>query len=166
MDDAYAQISLLGKATGHAGEAEDVTRRMRDDIEKIVRDTPKPARELTYYHELDGELFSATSKTFIGQIYGRFGLVNIADSAGGTGNYPRLSAEKIVQADPDLVFLADTKCCNQNARSVAARPGWARLKAVRSGTIIELDDDIASRWGPRVVDLVRTVSGAVAKAAG
>jgi iron complex transport system substrate-binding protein len=30
--------------------------------------------------------------------------------------------------------------------------------------VIALDDDIASRWGPRVVDLMRDITTAVAKA--
>lgn len=164
LDDVYTQITLLGKATGHGTEADDLDSRMREDIGKIVRDTPKPNRELRYYHELDDKLFSTTSTTFIGQVYGLFGLTNIADAAGGTGQYPQLSAEQVVASNPDLVFLADTKCCGQNAQTVAARPGWAGLTAVRDGGVVALDDDIASRWGPRVVDLVRTVSDAVAMA--
>ncbi|HEV7907414.1 MAG TPA: ABC transporter substrate-binding protein [Pseudonocardiaceae bacterium] len=164
LDDVYTQISLLGKATGHGAQADALTRQMRDQIEKTVRDTPKPSKDLTYYHELDDKFFTSTSKTFIGQIYGQFGLHNIADSAGGTGDYPQLSAEKIVDSNPDLVFLADTKCCGQSAQSVGTRPGWSELAAVRKGDVVALDDDIASRWGPRVVDLVRTVSDAVTKA--
>jgi iron complex transport system substrate-binding protein len=162
LDNVYAQISTLGKATGHVAEADSLAQRMRTDIDKIVRDTPK--KTLRYYHELDDKFFTATSSTFIGRVYGLFGLANIADGAGGTGDYPQLSAEQIVQSNPDLVFLADVKCCGQSAATVAARPGWADLAAVRNGGVVALDDDIASRWGPRVVDLVRTVSDAVTKA--
>jgi len=45
---------------------------------------------------------------------------------------------------------------------VAARPGWSGLTAVKQGHIIQLNDDIASRWGPRIVDLLRTVATALA----
>jgi iron complex transport system substrate-binding protein len=47
---------------------------------------------------------------------------------------------------------------------VAGRAGWSGITAVRNGGVVELDDDIASRWGPRVVDLLRIVAAAVAKA--
>jgi iron complex transport system substrate-binding protein len=160
LDGVYAQLTTLGKATGHPADA--LVERMRSDIDKIVRDTPR--EDLRYYHELDDKFFTATSNTFIGRVYGLFGLKNVADGAGGTGDYPQLSAEQIVQSNPDLVFLADVKCCGQSAETVAARPGWADLAAVRNGGVVALDDDIASRWGPRVVDLVRTVSDAVAEA--
>jgi iron complex transport system substrate-binding protein len=165
LDDVYAGMQAIGKATGHADEAADLVERTKSDLDKIVADTPKPATALTYYHELDTTLYSATSKTFIGQVYSLFGLTNIADPADvDAGGYPQLSNEAILQADPDLIFLADVQCCDQNAGTVAARPGWSTLKAVKNGNVVELDDDLASRWGPRVVDLARSVADAVTKA--
>ena len=118
---------------------------------------------MTYYHELDDTLFSATSTTFIGQLYSMLGLVNIADGSDPDGfGYPQLSAEVIIDADPDFIFLADTICCGQSQATVAARPGWETLQAVVGGRVVELDDAVASRWGPRVVDLLEIVAGAVA----
>lgn len=165
LDDVYAGMELIGTATGHADDAADLVERTKSDLDKIVKDTPKPAEPLSYYHELDTTLYSATSKTFIGQIYSLFGLTNIADPADqDSGGYPQLSNEAILQADPDLIFLADVKCCAQNADTVAARPGWDTISAVKDGNVVALDDDLASRWGPRIVDLARSVADAVAKA--
>jgi iron complex transport system substrate-binding protein len=133
---------------------------MRAEIAKIAG--AKPTHQLTYYHELDKNLYSATSKTFIGQLYAQLGMKNIADAADKDGSgYPQLSAEYIVKADPDLIFLADTKCCGQTAKTVAARDGWDDLTAVTTGGVVELDDDVASRWGPRVVDFLKTVAAKV-----
>ena len=114
---------------------------------------PETPEAHNYYHELDGSFFTVTSSTFIGQLYGMAGLDNIADEAeGAESGYPQLSAEYIIEADPDLIFLGDTKCCGESVETVAARPGWDVLTAVTNGDVVELDDDIASRWGPRVVD--------------
>lgn len=161
LNGAYKQIETIGRATGHTEQAKDVTRRMRKDIAKIVKDTPKPPRPMTYYHEISPDHYSATSQSFVGSVYSQFGLTNIADQP--DNNFPQLSPEHIIQANPDLIFLADTKCCQVTAPSVAARPGWDTLNAVRAGQIVELDDDLAGRWGPRVVDMVRKISDAVAK---
>jgi iron complex transport system substrate-binding protein len=160
LDDTYAQLDQLGRATGHVAEAGRLTATMRAEIAKIA--AARPERPLTYYHELDKNLYTATSSTFIGQLYKQLGMENIADAADkqGTG-YPQLSAEYVVKADPDMIFLADTKCCGQSARTVAARDGWEQLTAVRSGGVVELDDDIASRWGPRVVDFLKLVAAKV-----
>jgi iron complex transport system substrate-binding protein len=159
LEDSYKQLRDLGKVTGHVTEADAVAKKVEADLAEVKASLPTSAKGLTYYHELDNTYFSVTSKTFIGDVYSLLGLVNIADEADkqGTG-YPQLSAEYVLQADPDLVFLADTKCCQQTATVVAQRPGWANMKAVKNGGVVELDDDIASRWGPRVVDYVRIVA--------
>jgi iron complex transport system substrate-binding protein len=165
LDDVYTGMTLIGKATGHTEEAADLVDQTRAGLDKVVADTPKPSTPLTYYHELDTTLYSATSKTFIGQVYALFGLANIADPADkDAGGYPQLSNEAILQADPDLIFLADVQCCGQNAAAVAARPGWNTLTAVKNGNVVELDDDLASRWGPRIVDLAQSIADAVTKA--
>jgi iron complex transport system substrate-binding protein len=172
LDDAYAQITALGQATGHADKAAAEVDTMKTAISKSVAAVKKPTTPVKYYYEVgDQPYYSSTSKTFIGSIFAQFGLANIADAAdkAGTG-YPQLSDEYIVTAAPDLVFLADTKCCQQSTATVAARPGWSSVPAVRNaaakGTVVSLDDDVASRWGPRLVDLVRQISDAVAKAQG
>jgi iron complex transport system substrate-binding protein len=164
LEDAYLQIEQLGRATGHPDGAEEVVTRMRDEIRAIV-DGVDPAAGLTYYYELDDTYYSVTSQTFVGSLFRMLGLENIADEVGkGSGGYPQLSAEYIVDADPDLIFLADTKCCGQSPETVAARPGWGAIAAVRSGGVVPLDDDVASRWGPRLVDLLREAADAAAAA--
>ncbi len=166
LDDTYAEIGQLGTLTGHQAEAEALTRQMTEQIDKIVKGVPARSKPLSYYYELDPTFYSVTSKTFIGSIFARFGMTNVADAAdpgGAKGGYPQLSQEALVQSNPDTIFLADTKCCQQSAQTVAARKGWNTITAVKTGQIYPLDDDIASRWGPRTVDLVQSVADAVAK---
>lgn len=166
LDDSYRQIDQLGALTGHRGESAALVARMRAQIDKIVQGVPARTGPLTYYYEIDQTLYSATSRTFIGSIFALFGLTNVADAAdpdGAKSGYPQLSPEALVAANPDLIFLADSKCCGQSPATVKARKGWSAITAVRKDQIVALDDDIASRWGPRVVDLVRSVADAVAK---
>ncbi|MBA2498061.1 MAG: ABC transporter substrate-binding protein, partial [Acidimicrobiia bacterium] len=166
LDDTYEQIADLGIVTGHEDEAADLVAQMRADIDELVASVPERDEAPTYYHELDDTLFSATSATFIGELYTLAGLENVADAAdpdGGLGGFPQLSAEFLVSADPDFIFLADTLCCGQDATTVAARPGFADLTAVRDGRVVELSDDIASRWGPRVVEFLATIVEATAE---
>lgn len=161
IDGAYAIWNRIGAATGHTDQARALVSRTQDEIQAIVGHATH--RPLSYYYEVDQTYFTATSHTFIGSLLGRFGMANIADPAdtAAAGGYPQLSAEQVLSANPSFVFLADSVCCGQNAASVAARPGWNALTAVRDGHVVTLNDDIASRWGPRIVDLMRTVAGAI-----
>jgi len=159
LDDTYVQIKQLGAATGHAADADSLVASMRSQVGSFVASVAKPARQLRVYHELDNTYYSVTSATFIGQVYKLLGLTNIADAAAGAApDYPQLSPEYIVASNPDLIVLADTKCCQQDLSSVAARPGWRAIVAVKSGQVVPVDDDVASRWGPRIIDFMRAVA--------
>jgi iron complex transport system substrate-binding protein len=160
---AYQQIRDLGSLTGHVKKAALVAHSMQVQLKRIIQSVPRSRRHLTVYHELDQTYYSATSDTFIGRIYKLFGFRNIADAAdtAGTG-YPQLSAEYIVARNPQIIVLADTVCCGQNAKSVAARPGWQNIAAVKNHRVIAVNDDIASRWGPRIVQFARAIA-AIAK---
>lgn len=186
LDGVFAQIEQLGAVTGHLAEAAALVGEMRTKINAALgldptanpgdivlpgETTPANAPAIaasgpgvgaTYFHELDNTLYTATSETFIGQIYGMFGMVNIADASSADNPYPQLSAETVITADPQVIFLADGGF-GESADTVAARPGWAAIDAVKNGNVVALDPDVASRWGPRVVDLVTFVAETVAK---
>ncbi len=165
LDDAYEQFEAIGSGTGRTDQAAALVASMRAEVDQIVAATPQDSG-LTYFHELDGNLYTVTSGTFIGHLYGLLGLENVADAVGSDDyGYAQLTAEFLLDADPDLIFLADTKCCGQDRSTVEQRPGWETLSAVREGRVIELDDDVASRWGPRLVDFLRAIAAAATAAA-
>jgi iron complex transport system substrate-binding protein len=167
LEEGYEQIEVLATATGRTSEGDALVERMQSRIDELIASVPAGTGDLSVYHEISPDYYSATSETFIGSVYERLGLTNIADEAGAEApDYPQLSAEYILSSDPDLIVLSDAKCCGQTPETVAARPGWRTLEAVTEGDVIPVDDDIASRWGPRTVDFVEIVVQAIAEAAG
>jgi len=161
---AYDEIRQLGAATGHAPQSAKVVSGMERSLTTILRSVPKSNRHLTVYDELDPTYYSATSSTFIGRIFKLFGFRNIADAADATHTgYPQLNAEYIVTSNPGIVVLADTVCCGQSAATVAARPGWGGISAVKHGRVVGVNDDVASRWGPRIVDFARAIAAVARK---
>lgn len=160
IDDVYRQMQVVGDATGHSEEATAVNARIAADLDAIVDETGDVGVGVTYYHELDSTLFSVTSSSFIGRLYALLGMENVADSAdpgGASFGYPHLSSEYVVTADPQIIYLADA-VFGESAETLAARPGWAGMTALETGAVVELDDDIASRWGPRVVDFLQVIA--------
>jgi iron complex transport system substrate-binding protein len=161
---AYQQIRQLGLITGNEAAATRLIRSMKTRINRIVRSSRERGRSLSVYHELTPDFYAASSNSFVGKVYEALGMQNIANEAdrAGTG-YPQLSAEYILASDPDVIVLADSICCGQKPSTVAARPGWDRISAVRSGSIVRIDDSIASRWGPRLVNFFRAMASALAR---
>lgn len=162
VDDAYMQWEQVGAATGHIVEAAEVVASTSGSIDSSVATLPDLASDLTYYYELDPTYYSATSSTFVGSLFAMTTMANIADAADPDGfGFPQLTSEYIVDEDPSLIYLADTKCCGQDASTVAQRPGWGTMGAVAGGSVVELDDDIASRWGPRITELVDDIVASI-----
>jgi cobalamin transport system substrate-binding protein len=167
LDDAYQQIEAIGAATGQSDEAATLVADMQDRITKVIADLPD-GPQLSVFHELGPDLYTASSDTFIGQIYAELGLANVADEAAEQAGtpYPQVSVEYLLSADPDLVILADNQCCGVTIEQAADRPGWDALTAVQNGAVVVIDEDIASRWGPRVPDFVEAVADAIGTARG
>ncbi|WP_201777140.1 ABC transporter substrate-binding protein [Streptacidiphilus neutrinimicus] len=169
LDDAYQQIQQIGTATGHAAQAQQTVTSMKSAIAADVAKAGTAHKGLTYYWEVSANpYYSVTSQTFIGQIVSLFGLKNIADAAdkASDGGYPQLSQEYLVTAKPQLILLSDNSAADggQSPAIVAERPGWSGIPAVKNSQIVGLDDDIASRWGPRLPQLVAQIEQALEKA--
>ena len=161
LEDVYRQIGELGAATGREDAAAALVADMQSKIEAATAGVTAP-EGASYFYELDNTLYSVTSNTFVGSLLKATGIANVADGVEEGNDYPQMNAEAIIKANPSIIFLADTKCCGQNAVEVAKRPGWSGIDAVKNGNVVELDDDVASRWGPRVVDLVTQMAQAIA----
>jgi iron complex transport system substrate-binding protein len=163
LEDAFLQWEQTGAVTGHSEDAEELVSMTQYRMEASVGRVPEGAEAVSYYYELDNTYYTTTSGSFIGNVIGLTGIVNVADAApdpDGFG-FPQLAEEYIVDADPTLILLADTKCCGQSAETVAERPGWATLSAVRTDSVVELDDDVASRWSPRIAELLDAIVDAL-----
>ncbi|MBO0836506.1 MAG: ABC transporter substrate-binding protein [Actinobacteria bacterium] len=162
----YAEFTQLGAATGHLAQARAEDARLKAAVARIIAAAPRHSRPLTYYYELGSNpYYSVTDSTFIGSLLSLLGMKSIADAATGAaaaGGYPQLSPEFIFTANPDYIILSDTGSNGgQNAAMVSTRPGWSTLAAVKDRHVIALNADIASRWGPRIVDLLQTVAAAI-----
>ena len=158
FEGGYASIAELGIAVGRIDEAAALVADMRAEIDAALNSAPDvPVR---VYHELDKMYLSVSSNSFIGAVYAAMGAINIADEADADGyGYPQLTEEYIVEADPELIVITDP--VGYTADDVAARPGWGEVGAVRNGSIVVVNADIASRWGPRLPQFINAVAEAL-----
>jgi iron complex transport system substrate-binding protein len=167
IDDTYHQMTVLGALTGHpAGAARAVAAEKKAIGAELGQLKPHSA-PLTFYYELDQTFYSVTSRTFIGSLFQMAHMTNIADAGNASNPYPQLSGEVIIKDDPDVIFLADTNCCKQSETTLAARPGWSTITAIKTHQVVPIPDDVASQWGSRVpmlLDAIVTESNAAPSA--
>jgi iron complex transport system substrate-binding protein len=94
-------------------------------------------------------LMAAGEHTFINDLLGHAGAINLAATVPGT--YPAMSREAVVAEAPDAIII--TSDLAQDVPSLLKRfPEWAQLKAVQSGQVFRIDPDLVSRPGPRAVN--------------
>jgi len=158
VDGVLEQIRLLGEATGHPQQADDLVATMQQSITDIQEQLVDVEEGPRLFHELDNLLFTVAPDSFVGDLYTILKAQNIA--AGTDQAYPRLSQEAIIEADPEVIILADTGG-GESVETVKARPGWGSISAVQNDRIYVVDPDIVSRPGPRLVDALGTLAQAL-----
>lgn len=163
LREAYLEITALGRATGKISGAQSVVSDMKKKISTAIK-AGKTSKKISFFHELDNTLYTATSDTFIGKVYKDFNLINIADPAAtaDSAGYPQLQSEYVIKANPKIVFLADAQY-GESLETLTKRPGWNGIAAVRNKNVVALPEDIPSRWGPRLVDFYQFIADTIVK---
>jgi iron complex transport system substrate-binding protein len=161
LDDVYAQILGIAGVVGRPDLGEDLVASMQSSVAVAVASLPAQSGR-TYFHEIDPSLVTITPGNFLDSVYGELGLEPIV--APDPSGFTVVTSDLVVSADPDVIMLADVECCAVSADVLANRPGWSGLTAVSNGAVVELQDYMVMRWGPRVVDLVAAVAVGAASA--
>lgn len=160
--DIVGTIQMLGAITGHADEAGAVVDGMQARIDAVtekVAAIPADERPLVFYEVWHEPLMTASDQTFVGELITLAGGVNIFGALGEA--YPTISAEQIIEQNPDLILGPSSHSDQLTAAMIAARPGWESLTAVQDGAVYIVDGDIISRAGPRVVDALEAIAAAL-----
>ena len=123
-------------------------------ITKAAQSIPERNRNLTIYFEVSPGPYAAGPKSFIGETLNKLGQINIVPDR--MGEFPRLTSEFIVKANPDLIIVADN-----NFLDLLQRPGWSSMSAVRTNRVCTLSkeqSDIVVRPGPRMGEAARILA--------
>ena len=158
LEEMYNNLAIVAQLTGHEDEAaaliESLKARVAAVDEKIAPLSSRPG----VFYELDAtdpaKPYTAGKGTFITLLIDRAGGYNIASDIDG---YPQFSLEQVVTADPAFIILGDARY-GVSPESIAQRPGWENLSAVKNGNVVPFNDDLASRPGPRLVDALEELA--------
>ena len=158
LEEMYSKLELVAQLTGHQAEAATLIESLKARVaivdEKIAPLSSRPS----VFYELDAtdpaKPYTAGKGTFINLLIDRAGGFNIASELDG---YPQLSLEQVVAADPAFIILGDS-AYGVTPESIASRPGWENLSAVKNNQVFPFDDNLVSRPGPRLVDALEQLA--------
>ena len=147
-------IESLGALTGHAGNAEQLNLGIASREDSVMRRSAGVRTRVLLLVSID-PLIAAGKNTFIDDLLRRAGGENVAESA--PGNYPALSRESVLTANPDVIIITDDLAPDIPAL-LTHFPEWRGLAADRGERIYRIDANIISRPGPRAIDGLERLS--------
>ena len=152
IEEMYVDMELVAQLTGHAVRSCRCNRSIKARVAAVDEKIMPLSSRFSVFYEVDAtdpsKPYTAGKGTFITLLIERAGGYNIASDIDG---YPQMSLEQVVAADPAFIILGDSKW-GTTPESIAQRPGWENLSAVKNGQVVPFDDDLVSRPGPRMVD--------------
>jgi iron complex transport system substrate-binding protein len=152
LDEVYGDIALVGHAIDETDAATALVDQMRQRVDAVTRAVAGAHRPRTFYEVsiFEGVIYTAGDGSFLASLIDLAGGEPVTGEARSTS----IGLEQLVSADPQLIILGDSSYDPTiTPASVADRPGWRELSAVREGHVVAYPDDlVTTRPGPRIVD--------------
>lgn len=159
LEELFQEAQWLGKICDREEAAAALVQSMQSRLALIRKavtartSDQKPMR--VFYEVWDEPLMAAGPGSFIDELLRLAGLENVVSDT--SRRYPRVSAEVIVQRNPEVILAPTTHFEKVDISTFAKRPGWAEVAAVRDEKIFLIDGDRVSRCGPRLLDALEQI---------
>lgn len=157
VDEAIDSVGLVGEAAGSPEKAADVEQDLRGELDYIRQKVSGEPEPTVFYEIYPDPLQTAGPGSFIHDAIQLAGGKNVAANTGEA--YPTYSEEKLIKADPAHYLYGSLS--GSTAGDIGDRAAYSSLGAVEEGNVTEIDDDLISRPGPRIVDGVRQIAKAL-----
>ena len=153
------EILEVGKITGHEKEAAKVVDGMEKKLKKAEASAHKGGAKSgvavkVYWEVWNAPYMSAGASSFINDVIKAAGGENIFSDLPDA--YPMVSEESIISRQPAVILIPAST--GMAADAVGLRNGWADIPAVKGGRVFVVDDNVYTRPGPRVADVVLELS--------
>lgn len=153
LDGTFDAIQTVGMLSGHEEQARSLTEDLEARVQAIEESLSSIETRPTVYYELDAtdpaKPYTPGPGTFYTSMIEQAGGANI--TAELDSEWAQISLEFLLVQDPDYILLGDAMW-GVTPESLAARPGWDALTAVKEGRVLPFDDNLIVRFGPRQLD--------------
>jgi iron complex transport system substrate-binding protein len=150
LEDVFKTIRLAGVITGHVDEADDLATSLSERVDAVVAKTLAPNVTTPRVYVEYYPMWTYGPGSFGDDMIALAGGMNIAENA--SSEYPEITSEFVVIQDPEIIIYTTGVMSQTNDSSFAERPGWENITAIETDHIYSIDDNLLSRYGPRIVD--------------
>jgi len=153
MEGIFRDIELLGKVTGAERRAKQLVGDMQERVSGLISRVEGAPRVKVFYIIEATDLnnpWTAGPGSFIDSLITMAGGENIGAKA--LAPWVKFSIEEVVNSDPEVIIMpAKHGTAFTPPEALKEHPTWRGITAIREDRISTIDDDLVSRYGPRIV---------------
>jgi iron complex transport system substrate-binding protein len=157
IEDVFKDIRLVGFITGHVSEANVVVEELEERVAAVTAKTlavnvSKPRVYVEYF-----PMWTYGPGSFGDDLIRLAGGANVASNT--SAEYVVVTDEFLIAQDPEIIVYTFGPMFNGTTEeTISERQGWSGISAVASGNIHQLEDNLISRYGPRIVDALEQLA--------
>ncbi|TCJ03704.1 ABC transporter substrate-binding protein [Cytobacillus praedii] len=161
FDEVYQSIEMIGTANGVKDKAEALVAEMKGKLEEIKAKAQeiKTEDQKTVFVEVAPapEIFTPGKNTFMDVMLQTIHAKNIVTEDG----WLPMDPEAIIERNPDVIITTHGYYTEDPVGNVTSRDGWQDITAVKNKQVVDVDSDMVTRTGPRLVEGVEELAKAV-----
>lgn len=150
IDGMYDAFHLMGEATGTVAQADAEVEELKAgfaELEEKADAIPEEERKQVFF-EIDPTLYTPGGDTYLHEI---MDIVNAENIAAAEQGWPQMTEEAVIEKNPDVILVNYGAYVENAVDGVLSRPGWDSVTAVKEKAVYEMDADLTSRTGPRLL---------------
>lgn len=159
LDGLFQTIEKVGRVAREEKSAIALIADLREKyraVRQALRDiSKKPKVFLSVYGQ---GLWTCGEGSYLNDLLVQAGGINIAGEIGR--RWLQLNREQLIYENPDIIIIMakDKELFSQARRSFGTEPRLKDIRAVKDNNIHWLDENIAGRFGPRLIDALSVVA--------
>lgn len=158
FEETYSTIEQIGQATGKTAEATTIIEDMKAKVADVIEKTGKVENKKRVFIETSDapSIYAPGKNTFMQEILDMIGAENVVTEE----DWVMISPEEIVNQNPDVIIVMYSYVPDI-IESVKNRDGFGDITAVKEDQVIQVDENLTSRTGPRLALGLEEVAKAV-----
>lgn len=157
FESVYETIETIGQVLGKSDKASELIENMQAQLAEITEKSAEIAddQKKTVFVELQPapEIFTTGQGTFMNEMLEKVGAINTVTEDG----YPTLNEEAVIESNPDVIIVNYSYIENA-VDQVLQRSAWNEVTAVKEAQVYQVNEDLVSRSGPRIIEGVEELA--------